>query len=205
MKQAISYASADSIQADFCVFTDGNIWQVKRKTAAGWVNYPNIPRINAYQETALDFSQLLYNLDEVKPVLHWLYQPISGTDALKCIKAIQPIFYAHSIISEGTNPTLLNIIDHLCRGINIKPDFDGYHYGKLGTAFQLTQLYLQKLDIKNYYQDGLENNLHELLMTPDMQFKALTENMTEFDSEMDHAAIHLLSALYTVARNFCRA
>jgi hypothetical protein len=91
MKQAISYASADSIQAEFCVFTNENIWQVKRKTAAGWVNYPNIPRINETHETALDFSQLLYNLDEVKPVLHWLYQPISGTDALKFIKAIQPL------------------------------------------------------------------------------------------------------------------
>ncbi|MFT6987165.1 MAG: hypothetical protein ACJAT7_003018, partial [Psychromonas sp.] len=173
-----------------CVFTDGNIWQVKRTKAAGWLNYPTIPRINGTHETALDFSQLLYNLDEVKPVLHWLYQPISGTDALKFIKAIQAIFYAHSIISEGTNRTLLDIIDHVCRGINIKPDL------------QLTQLYLQNLGIKNYYQDGLENNLHELLMTPDMQFKELTETMTEFDSEMDHAAIHLLSALYTVARNF---
>jgi hypothetical protein len=116
---------------------------------------------------------------------YWLYQPISGTDALKFIKAIQAIFYAHSIISEGTNPTLLDIIDNLCRGINIKPDFDGYHYGKIGTAFQLTQMYLQTLGIKNYDQDGLENNLNELLMTPDMQFKALTEKMTEFDSEMD--------------------
>jgi hypothetical protein len=96
----------------------------------------------------------LYNLDEVKPVLHWLYQPISGTDALKFIKAIQPIFYAHFIISEGPNPTLLNIMDHVCRSINIEPDFDGYYYGgklndrKIRTAFQLTQLYLQSLALK---------------------------------------------------------
>lgn len=34
MKQFISYDSADSIQTDFCVFNNGNIWQVKRKTAA---------------------------------------------------------------------------------------------------------------------------------------------------------------------------
>jgi hypothetical protein len=38
MKQAISYAREDSIQADFCVFTDGNTWQIKRKKAAGWFN-----------------------------------------------------------------------------------------------------------------------------------------------------------------------
>jgi hypothetical protein len=38
MKQAIRYASADSIQAEFCVFTDGNIWQIKRKKAVGWFN-----------------------------------------------------------------------------------------------------------------------------------------------------------------------
>jgi len=89
-----------------CVFSDRNIWKVKRKIEAGWINYPNIPPVNENQETELDFSILLFN----------------------SIKAIQPIFYAHSIISEGTNPILLDIIDHLCRGINIKPDFYGYHY-----------------------------------------------------------------------------
>jgi hypothetical protein len=59
MKQAISYASADSIQADFCVFSDENVCQFQRKTAAGWFN---IPPINETQETALDFSQLLHHL-----------------------------------------------------------------------------------------------------------------------------------------------
>jgi hypothetical protein len=49
MKQVISYTRIDSIQADFCVFTVGDILKIKRKTAAVWVNYPNIPRTNEYQ------------------------------------------------------------------------------------------------------------------------------------------------------------
>jgi hypothetical protein len=59
MKQAISYASADSIQANFFVFSDENVCQFQRKTAAGWFN---IPPINETHETALDFSQLLHHL-----------------------------------------------------------------------------------------------------------------------------------------------
>jgi len=103
MKQAISYANADSIQAEFCVFTDGNIWQVKRKTVAGWINYPNIPKLNNSNQTEFEFSTLLHDLDELKPVLHWLYQPISGEAVISFLGAITPIFYAHSIIITGTN------------------------------------------------------------------------------------------------------
>ena len=45
MKQVISDANTDYIQAEFCIFTDENLWKVKRKTAAGGVNYPNIPKL----------------------------------------------------------------------------------------------------------------------------------------------------------------
>ncbi len=34
-----------------------------------------------------------------------------------------------------------------------------------------------------------------------MQFNELTETLIDFDSEMDHAAIHLISALYSDARS----
>ncbi|WP_435235518.1 type I restriction enzyme HsdR N-terminal domain-containing protein [Psychromonas sp. PT13] len=200
MKQAISYANADSIQAEFCVFTDGNIWQVKRNTAAGWVHYPNIPCIKEYENTELEFSQFLNDLDEVRPILHWLYQPIVGRDVLYFIDAIQPIFNAQSIVTSGTNSILLDIIDHVCRGITIKSELNVYHYGKLEIAYQKTQFYLKKLGMRNFYKDVMENDLHELLMMPDVQFNRLKETIEDYDSEMDHAAIHLLSALYSVAR-----
>ncbi len=70
MKQALNYTNADSIQTDICVFTDGNIWQVKRKTTAGQVNYPNIPRLNTLQNTEFKLSTLLHDLDYIQPVLH---------------------------------------------------------------------------------------------------------------------------------------
>lgn len=38
-------------------------------------------------------------------------------------------------------------------------------------------------------------------MMPDMQLNELSEQVLDFDSEMDHAAIHLLSALYSEARS----
>ncbi|MFT6985803.1 MAG: hypothetical protein ACJAT7_001623 [Psychromonas sp.] len=38
-------------------------------------------------------------------------------------------------------------------------------------------------------------------MIPDMQFNELTKALTYFDSEMDHAVIHLLSAIYSEAKN----
>ena len=201
MKQAISYANSDSIQADFCIFTDGNIWQVKRKTEAGWVNYPSIPKLNWNNETEFEFSRLLHDLDEIKPVLHWLYEPISGTNSVHFIQAIQPIFCAHSVITTGTNSTLLNIVDNVCRSLTIKPEMNGYHFGKLTTAFKQTQSYLKELKLKNYDGESFEYNLHELLMIPDMQLNEACEQFTDFGSEMDHAAIHLLSALYSEARS----
>jgi len=200
MKQAISYASADSIQAEFCVFTDGDIWQVKRKTAAGWVNYPNIPKLNSNNETEFDFSVLLHNIDEVKPVLHWLYEPIIGSNSLYFIQAIQPIFCGHSIITTGTNRTLLEIVDNVCRSLTIQSEMNGYHFGKLTTAFKQTQSYLKELGLKNYDGENFEYNLHESLMMPDHQLSEMSEQFTDFDSEMDHAAILLLSSLYSDAR-----
>lgn len=201
MKQAISYANADSIQAKFCVFTNGDIWQVKRKTAAGWVSYPNIPKLNSKNGTEFEFSVLLHNMDEIKPVLHWLYKPISGTNSVHFIQAIQPVFCAHSIITTGTNETLLDIVDNVCRSLTIKSQMNDYHFGKLTTAFKQTQSYLKELELKNHDGESFEYNLHELLMIPDMQLNEACEQFTDFDSEMDHAAIHLLSALYSEARS----
>jgi len=68
---------------------------------------------------------------KIKPVLHWLYQPISGENVVNFTKAIQLIFYAHSIITEATNQTLLITIDNVCCCITIKPKVDGYTYEKL--------------------------------------------------------------------------
>lgn len=201
INQAISYANADSIQAEFCVFTDGEIWQVKRKTATGWVNYPNIPKLNSNNETKFELSVLLHNIDEIKPVLHWLYEPISGANSVHFIQAIQPIFCAHSIITTGTSETLLNIVDNVCRSLTIKSEMNGYHFEKLITAFKQMQSYLKELGLKNYDGESFEYNLHELLMTPDRQLNEVCEQFTDFDSEMDHAAIHLLSALYSEARS----
>ena len=60
---------------------------------------------------------------------------------------------------------------------------------------------MKEPDIKNHYGDCFENELHELLVAPDMQFNELTESLTDFDSEMNHDAIHLISALYSEARS----
>ncbi len=201
MKQAMSYADANSIQAEFCVFTDGNVWQVKRKLASGWVSYPNIPRLINGQEVEFELSDFLHDLDRIKPALHWLYKPIAGVDAYDFINAIQPIFCAASVVSDGTNELLLSIMDHVCRAITIKPQVDGYTYEKLNVAFNKTQQYLEELDIDNYSKEGVNNNLHELLMIPNMQFNRLKEESLDVDSEMDLAAIHLLSTLYSVARS----
>jgi len=202
MQQAISYADANSIQAEYCVFTDGNTWQVKRKTTSGWVSYPNIPRLIDGQEVEFELSDFLHDLDRIKPALYWLYKPVGGADAYNFINAIQPIFYANSVITDGTSELLLSIMDNVCRAITIKTKVNGYTYEKLNVAFNKTQLYLGKLDINERYQEGINNNLHELLMIPDVQFNRLKEEAIDIDSEMDHAAIHLLSTLYSVARDF---
>jgi hypothetical protein len=79
-----------------------------------------------------------------------------------------------------TNQTLLDIIDHVCRGININPELNGYHFGKLTIEYKKIQKYLKELGIKNHYGDCFENDLHELLMIPDIQFNELTETLTDF-------------------------
>ena len=68
-------------------------------------------------------------------------------------------------------------------------------------AYKKTQLYRKELALKNDYDDDFENDLHELLTIPGIQLNELTEQLSDYDSEMDHAAIHLLSAIYSAARN----
>ncbi|WP_435234155.1 hypothetical protein ACR30L_10220 [Psychromonas sp. PT13] len=60
---------------------------------------------------------------------------------------------------------------------------------------------MKELGIKNHYGDCFENELHEFLVALDMQFNELTETLTDFDSEMNNDAIHLISALYSEARS----
>jgi len=64
------------------------------KATAGWINYPNIPKLKNSNQTEFEFSTLLHDLYELKSVLRCLYQPITGENVVNFTKAIQVIFYA---------------------------------------------------------------------------------------------------------------
>jgi hypothetical protein len=48
----------------------GEYEEKKLKTAAGWVNYPNILKLKNNNQTEFQFSTLFHGLDEMKPMLH---------------------------------------------------------------------------------------------------------------------------------------
>lgn len=98
---------------------------IEAKNSGRVVKLSEHSKLKNNNQTEFEFSTLLHDLDEINPVLDWLYQPTTpqknGKNTVKFTQAIQPIFYPHSIITTGTNQTLSDTIDYVYLGINSEP------------------------------------------------------------------------------------
>lgn len=143
IKQAISYANF--FKAKFVVFTNGNIWRVKREIKGEWVDFPDIEK--QIDERDLDsIEELIWNIEGLKPILYWLHRPVSPVCAQDFLSFLQKLFHLRRYLFKSIQSDLVEGTELLLRAMTSSP-FDSikessvYVEEKLYNSFISYQIY----------------------------------------------------------------
>jgi NAD-dependent SIR2 family protein deacetylase len=146
----------------------------------------------------LELDTFLRDFMGIMPLLHWLHKPIPQSATKQYLHVTQRLFVGFSLFSEQLDEDLRNGLDNLLRALCNNPHFDGYTHGKLSIAFKYFQKYLNTHGIRNYVDEPLDCNNHELLSIPISQFD---ERLAQVDSGADFYAMRMIVILLRHGRN----
>ncbi|MCO6452625.1 MAG: type I restriction enzyme HsdR N-terminal domain-containing protein [Caldilineales bacterium] len=90
LKQAVSYATAYEIRAEFAVCSNGSNWQVMRNINDNWVKVTDIPRIFS-SNTRRPIHELFYEINHLELILYWLHRPVPAKYAQIFLSNLQDI------------------------------------------------------------------------------------------------------------------
>jgi len=133
IEQAISYADASRIQAEFAVYTNGTQWLVRRKIQGTWTGIIDLPALTA-PDPAIPLSAILSTMYTVGPLLHKLDEPLSGAEARRYLEAMQRFFHGHNLLTEQTEDEICYATDNLLRVLSAGGEEAKYCLGKLQTS-----------------------------------------------------------------------
>jgi hypothetical protein len=134
MAQAVSYAKAQEIQAQFAVYTNGHTWLVQRYYREQWLPVPDIP-ITVGEQAQQPIGQLLQTLHEVAPLLYILHNPLAGKDAKRLFDKMQLFFHGwNSLTWESGDKNLHFGVELLLRVLSVGKDDAHYCHSKLEGA-----------------------------------------------------------------------
>jgi hypothetical protein len=134
MAQAISYAAAQEIKAEFAVYTNGNAWNVQRCLHGQWVPVPDIP-IPGGDEARKPMEYLLQTIHDVAPLLYILHEPIEGKTVKKFFEKMQRFFHGwNCLTSESGNKNLHFAVELLLRVLSAGKESEHYCHSKLEDA-----------------------------------------------------------------------
>src|SRR6266508_1864144 len=140
MDQAMSYADAPNIQAEFALVTNGKDWQVKRRIQGKWCAVPHLPREIDRQKSE-PITDLLRGLDVLAPLLFKLDQPLAGEDAQRFLAAMQCFFHGTKLLTFEIDRDLLIATDNLLRVSSLADEHANYRSDKLASAVKHFELY----------------------------------------------------------------
>lgn len=144
--QAMSYAGAVTISAEYAVYTNGTAWQVKRRVEGEWNAVPDIP-VSGPTRPLGSIDALLLAIEEVSPLLHKLDEPLSGNDARLYLEALQVFFSGANLITAGVDHDLRIATDNLLRVLSTGPDNGHYSRDKLSVAAKFAEQFRLKSGI----------------------------------------------------------
>ncbi len=143
MAQAISYAGAVTISAEYAVYTNGTTWQVKRNLDGEWHAVPDIP-VSGPARPLGSIDDLLRTVELVSPLLHKLDESLVGNDARLYLEALQRFFHGRNLITSGLDHNLSYAADNLLRVLSTGPKEEHYSQSKLSAAAQLAEAFRAK-------------------------------------------------------------
>jgi len=146
--QAISYADANTMKAKFAVFTNGDIWRVKRKIRNGWVEVPDINRsVDSPHQLTID--EIISDIHELEPILYWFDQVVPKEDARAYFCALQEIFNSKAFPIDQIDRGLCFATDNLLRAISAKGAHEQYIMEKmLGACRYYSSFFQERLFTK---------------------------------------------------------
>jgi len=146
LAQAISYAGAITISAEYAVYTNGAVWQVKRNIDGEWNAVPDIP-VSGPARPLGSIDELLRAVELVTPLLHKLDEPLTGKDARLYLEALQRFFHGHNLITSGVDHDLRFAADNLLRVLSTGLQEEHYSQSKLSAAAHLAEVFRAKIGI----------------------------------------------------------
>ena len=166
-KQGISYANF--LQAEFVVFTNGDVWLAKRRLDSEWHPVSDIP--NQIQvESKKTITSTLWFTQHIEPVLYWTYQSIPKQYAHRYFSQLCNFYIMEIRSDHNLDFDLCNGIDNILRvlgGMSEEPSFEitDYRMGKIMVAYKLCGKYFDKLEVQHGFkgQDLHGYNFRELL------------------------------------------
>ena len=136
MQQALSYADANTMKARYAVYTNGDVWEVKRKISNEWVDLPDLPkRIDGDYQVKLD--ELVRSINDFKPAFYWLNQTVPASSAQAYFSCLQILFNGSTYPLNYLDNDLRFGTDNLLRVICAKGHHPDYIHGKMVAACKL--------------------------------------------------------------------
>ena len=134
MAQAISYAGAQEIQAEFAIYTNGSVWKAQRYYREQWIPVPDIP-IPVDDQAQQPIGYLLQTLHDVAPLLYCLHKPLEGKEAKRFFVKMQQFFHGwNSLTWEGGSKELHFGVELVLRVLSVDKSDDHYCHSKLEGA-----------------------------------------------------------------------
>ena len=143
--QAISYADANTMRAPYAVFTNGDVWIVKRKVRGEWLDVPDISK-RIDDNYKVDLETLIRSMDDFKPVLYWLNQAVPKKDASSYFSQLQVLFYSATFPLSALDKDMLFATDNLLRVISCgDSSHAGYLQGKMAVVCKIYAQYVSRV------------------------------------------------------------
>lgn len=133
MDQAVSYAGAEGVGAEFAVYTNGESWHVQRRIQQTWTAVTDIPPSKEAHGTG-SIDDLLLTMEAVAPLLHKLDEPLEGIDARTFLGVMQRFFCGSNLLTKGLDKSLRFGTDNLLRVLSVGPEDRHYTRDKLAVA-----------------------------------------------------------------------
>ena len=138
--QSVSYATAQDVGAEFAVYTNGEIWLVRRRYRGQWVAIPDIPRWRG-ECSGDDVSQLALAVSVLGPVLYWLDEHVPARESSHYFAAMQRFFGSRGVVTAATDARILKALDHISGVLSRPTNAEPFLAGKLGAACQALEAY----------------------------------------------------------------
>jgi Type I restriction enzyme R protein N terminus (HSDR_N) len=198
MQQALSYADANTMKAKYAVYTNGDIWEVKRKMSDSWVDIPDLPK-KIDGEYRIELDELVRTINDFKPAFYWFNQNIPASSAKTYFSCLQILFYGATFPLNYLDKNLLFGTDNLLRVICAKGDHPNYLIEKMAAACKNYSAYFNSRLGQGGDEYIKDSDLWHLSAVFQMKFESLVEDTRGLQSE-ETLLIRFITTLFQYIR-----